>query len=126
MGVYEQWNELVNGLTEKTSADFEKEYYSKEQAVYQAILADKDAVIEGTFDELAQRFSFSEAMFAGFVEGINTSLTNSVDIFEMTLETPISLQVDFEMLYENMLKAKASWLYNLPEWDGVLEEHKRK
>ncbi len=126
MGVYEQWDQLTKSMTEETSADFEKEYYSKEQAVYQTILSDKDAVIEGTFDELAQRFSFSQAMFAGFMEGINTSLEKSIDIFSMTSESQISLKVDFEKLYENMLKAKASWLYNLNEWNGVLDVQKRK
>ncbi|NMA34368.1 MAG: SEC-C domain-containing protein, partial [Clostridiaceae bacterium] len=35
-------------------------------------------------------------------------------------------EIDFEKLYLNMLKAKADWLYNLPEWDAVLSEEKRK
>ncbi len=126
MTVYEQWEQLAKSQTEETTADFEKEYYSKEQAVYQTILSEKDTVIEGTFDELAQRFSFSHAMFAGFMEGINTSLLQCVEVESMTPEMHIALNVDYEKLYENMLKAKADWLYNLSEWDSVLNAQKRK
>ena len=30
------------------------------------------------------------------------------------------------MLYYNMVGAKANWLYELPEWDAILSEEKRK
>jgi uncharacterized protein YecA (UPF0149 family) len=126
MTVLEQWEEMIKDLTEETSKEFEKDYYPKEKAVYQAILADKTQVIEGTFDELAQGFSFSQAQFAGFMEGINTSLSHSVDLVKMSPKMHIKLKVDFEKLYYNMLKAKATWLSSLDEWNGILDSQKCK
>ena len=45
----------------------------------------------------------------------------------ITLESDsvVTLDIDFEKLYYNMHEAKASWLYELKEWDKVLSEAKR-
>lgn len=126
MTVYEQWKELIAGLDENASAAFEEEYYTKEQAVYQEILGAPDTIIQGPFDAVAKRFGFTNAMFAGFMEGINTSLKSEVDVAAMKTDTPVSLAVDFEELYLNMLKAKARWLYTLAEWEDVLPAQRRR
>ena len=68
----------------------------------------------------------SETMFAGFLDGINTSLVTSIDVESVEPDTEIVLDIDFEKLYFNMHEAKADWLYNLKEWDSVLSEEKRK
>ncbi len=125
MTVYEQWEQLIQNQDESTSEAFKVEYYDKEQAAYQVILAQPDTVVEGTFDELAKRFDCTHAIFAGFMDGINTSLIEPVDLQSMKAKMHISLGVDFEELYMNMLRAKADWLYGLSEWDGVLTAEKR-
>ena len=33
---------------------------------------------------------------------------------------------DKELLYKNMVDAKADWLYQLPQWDEIFSEEKRK
>ena len=66
-----------------------------------------------------------EVTFLGFLDGINTSLKQELDLESLESSTAISLDVDFEKLYFNMLDAKADWLYHLKEWDGVLSEEKR-
>ena len=66
-----------------------------------------------------------EVTFLGFLDGINTSLKQELDLESLESSTAISLDVDFEKLYFNMLDAKADWLYRLKEWDGVLSEEKR-
>ena len=58
-------------------------------------------------------------------DGINTSLKQALDLESLESGTVISLDVDFEKLYFNMLDAKADWLYHLKEWDDVLSEEKR-
>jgi preprotein translocase subunit SecA len=126
MGVYDQWEKLVSELDEHNRAEFEKEYYEKEQAIYEAILSAPNEVIEGRFDELAQRFSMSHALFAGFMEGISTSLEAAIDVKKLRVNSRISLRVDFEKLYFNMHDARAQWLYTLPQWDGVLNEQQRR
>jgi hypothetical protein len=126
MTVYEQWNDLIQNLDDQTSKTFQENYYAKEQAVYEVILCAPGEVVKGTFEELAQRFSFPQAEFAGFMEGINTSLVKPVELNKLKPSTKIALQVDFEKLYVNMHEAKAQWLYELPQWDGVLTQDKRK
>ena len=66
-----------------------------------------------------------EVTFIGFLDGINTSLKQELDLESLESGTVISLDVDFEKLYFNMLDAKADWLYHLKEWDDVLSEEKR-
>ena len=38
----------------------------------------------------------------------------------------VNLGYDKEKLYYNMVGAKAEWLYELPEWDALLSEERRK
>ena len=61
----------------------------------------------------------------GFLDGINTSLKTANELEEMTEETAIDLDVDFEKLFFNMLKAEAEYLYTLEEWDDVLSTDAR-
>ena len=64
--------------------------------------------------------------FTGFLDGINTSLKKELDLESIKPTTKLSLEVDLEKLYFNMLNAKADWLYNLPAWDNLLSEDRRK
>ena len=38
----------------------------------------------------------------------------------------MTIDIDLEKLYYNMVAAKAEWLYELPQWDKLLDEEKRK
>ena len=64
--------------------------------------------------------------FTGFLDGINSSLTEELDLENLTEESNIKLSIDFEKLYYNMLAAKADWLYNLSQWDDILTVQRRK
>jgi len=44
----------------------------------------------------------------------------------LTEDSFVQLNINFEKLYYNMLEAKADYLYNLPQWDQVLEPELRK
>ena len=76
--------------------------------------------------ELAPMFNMDEPTFAGFIDGINTSLKAEIDLDSLESDSVVTLDIDFEKLYFNMHEAKASWLYELKEWDGVLSEEKRR
>ena len=41
-------------------------------------------------------------------------------------DTEVSLAFDKELLYKNMVDAKADWLYELPQWDKIFTEEKKK
>ena len=63
----------------------------------------------------------------GFIDGIDDSLKgyhNPIDTMDES--TVLKIEIDPEMLYYNMVGAKANWLYELPEWDSILTEEKRK
>ena len=62
----------------------------------------------------------------GFVDGINDSLNNPYDLDTLDANTELTLDVNLEKLYFNMLEAKANYLYTLPQWDGIFSIEKRK
>ena len=75
---------------------------------------------------MATKFDTFIEPITGFLDGINDSLNTPNPIEEMKEDTEIVIDIDVEKLYYNMVEAKADWLYNLPEWNGILTEEKRK
>ena len=62
----------------------------------------------------------------GFLDGIDESLKTPNNIEEMTEDTEVSLDIDYEKLYMNMVGCNAEWLYTLEEWDNLLTPERRK
>ena len=56
----------------------------------------------------------------------NDSLVIPNPIEEMEEDTVVTLAYDKELLYKNMVDAKADWLYNLPMWDEIFTEEQKK
>ena len=81
--------------------------------------------LAGTVRELAEKFDVRQVIFMGFLDGINTSLKNGNDLESITEESPIDLDIDFERLFFNMLKADADYLYSLAQWEDVLSQDRR-
>ena len=127
MSLFKQWQDQA--YVERTQEEYNKfwgEYLPKEQKNYEYILENKDEKIEGSLAELSEKFDMDSVTFTGFLDGINTSLTEEIDLDSLTEESNVSLSIDFEKLYHNMLAAKADWLYNLTQWDDILTEQRRK
>lgn len=127
MSLYSEWKERTE--LERTPAEhkqFWDEYLEAETENYKKLLSDTSHVYTGTLAELADTFSMEPVTFAGFLDGINTSLKKELKLDNLGLNTKISLDTDLEKLYFNMLDAKASWLYTLPQWDELLTEERRK
>ena len=78
-----------------------------------------------TVSELAKRYNLTELEMAGFLDGINTSLVKDNPIEELESDTVVSLAFDKEMLYKNMVDARADWLYELPGWDDIFTKEKQ-
>ncbi|MBQ1515652.1 MAG: SEC-C domain-containing protein [Lachnospiraceae bacterium] len=126
MSLLEQWRKAAyEAHTDQASADrFWAAYFVKEKAVYEEILPAEP--VTGTVAGLAERFGMTVMEMTGFLDGINDSLKTPNPIEEMTEETEVSLEFDPEKLYYNMVACKADWLYELPQWDGLLTEERRK
>lgn len=127
MGLYEQWQQMAEmQQTPEMQQAYWTEYFDAETANYKKILANSETVYSGKLAELAETFGMTAPVFTGFMDGINDSLKNGYQIDALAEDSEISLDVDFEKLYYNMLDAKAKWLWSLPEWESVLPEDKRK
>ena len=127
MKPYEEWQKLVEMERSQAEHDaFWEAYFAKETEAYRAILLENTGKLTGTQAELADRFTMSVAEFAGFLDGINTSLKKEVNLEKLGVDTSLKLEIDFEKLYFNMHKAKANWLYTLKEWEPILSDEKRK
>ena len=44
----------------------------------------------------------------------------------MEEDTKVNLGFEKELLYKNMVAAEAEWLYELPQWEKIFDEEKRK
>ncbi|NMA35141.1 MAG: SEC-C domain-containing protein [Clostridiaceae bacterium] len=127
MGLYEQWKNSVEGLaTPQQQNVFWAGYFEKEKENYRCILEKRIEKLEGKLKDLASGFGMDTVTFTGFLDGINTSLKEQVDLDSLEEETELSVEIDFEKLYWNMHEARADWLYNLEEWDGILSEERRR
>lgn len=127
MSLFEQWKELAG--KERKQPEYEKfwaDYFEEEKNNYAKILEENKKIINGKLGTVAGEFGMDDVTFTGFLDGINTSLVNPVDLDTLEQDTDLNFEIDYEKLYFNMLEAKADWLYNLPEWEGILDEEKRK
>jgi len=126
MSLYEEWKKLAEGeTTKKNYQEFWTEYFEKEKECYEKILENHNEVISGKLSDVASDFNLDPVTMVGFLDGINSSLVEPVNLEELSEDSEIKLVIDFEKLYYNMLDAKADWLYNLPQWDGVLDAERR-
>jgi preprotein translocase subunit SecA len=127
MSIYQQWLDQANQeFTQEAYDAFWEEYLKKEQLNYQEILEAKNPSLKGSVSTLAERFNMDLPTFAGFLDGINTSLTEALEVETLTETSEIDAKIDWEALYFNMHKAKADWLYSLPQWDDILTQENRK
>jgi SEC-C domain protein len=128
MTLLENWRNKAygEGTNDKQKEELWKRYFLIEKGIYEQILAEPDKVISCTVAELADKYGTDIETITGFLDGINDSLKEANPIETMEESTPIKIEIDPEKLYYNMVEAKADWLYNLPEWDKILNDGRRK
>ena len=127
MKLLETWrNEAYEIEDERQQKIFWDEYFDVEKGIYSEILDNPTAAVKGTVSGLAEGYKASILHFTGFLDGINESLKESLELEELEEDTEIEFAIDLEKLYHNMLAAEADWLYGLPQWDNIFTEEKRK
>lgn len=128
MSLYETWQQVAQSQqTQEAYNAFWNTYFDAEKKNYQKILENHDKVFSGKLADVAKEFDMDPVTFTGFLDGANSSFQNGeLDLDALTEESEIALAFDFDRLYINMHNAKADWLYNLPEWNGVRTEEQRK
>lgn len=128
MALLEKWRDMAYSET-ANKGDLQRlwaEYFQKEKDIYAELLKNPEEVVSGTVKELAEKYSVDIMTMTGFLDGINDSLKEVNPIEEMEEDTSVNLGFDKELLYKNMVAAGADWLYELPEWEEIFDEDKRK
>lgn len=124
----ETWRGYAYGA-QKSKAEYDKfwsAYFMLEKGIYEQILANPDEVVTGTVKELAEKYNVALYIMVGFLDGINDSLKNPNPIEEMTEDTVVNLGYEIELLYKNMVEAKAEWLYTLDAWNTLIPDENRR
>ena len=128
MSLLENWRVKAygDGTNDQEKEALWKNYFQIEKGIYEKLLADVTTVESGTVSALAEKFGTTVEIMTGFLDGINDSLKEANPIETMDEDTEVKLAIEPEKLYYNMVEAKATWLYGLPEWDSILTEERRK
>ena len=128
MALLQEWRDVAYSQTtdKKQMQQFWSEYFLIEKGIYEKLLSNPDEVVSGTVKELAEKYEISVQTMTGFLDGINDSLKEQNPIEEMTEDTVVNLGFDKELLYKNMVDAKADWLYELPMWDEIFDAETKK
>ncbi|CDD48587.1 sEC-C domain-containing protein [Firmicutes bacterium CAG:534] len=128
MALLKKWRDKAYSET-ANKGDLQRlwaDYFQKEKDIYAELLKNPDEEVKGTVKELAEKYNIDIMTMTGFLDGINDSLKTPNPIEEMEEDTQVSLLFDKELLYKNMVAAGADWLYELPEWEEIFDEEKRK
>lgn len=128
MSLLQDWRDVAYSQeTDKQQLQkFWTDYFLVEKGIYEKLLANPDEVVKGTVKELAEKYEIPVMTMVGFLDGIDDSLKVKNNIEEMDENTEVNLGFDKELLYKNMVDAKADWLYGLPAWNDIFPEEKRK
>lgn len=128
MALLKQWHEIAYSETANKN-ELQRlwaEYFNKEKEIYIELLKTPDEAVEGTVQELADKFQVDLMTMTGFLDGINDSLKEANPIEEMEADTKVSLGFNKELLYKNMVGAGADWLYELEAWQEIFDDETRK
>ena len=128
MALLKTWRDMAYSAT-ANKGDLQRlwaDYFQKEKDIYAQLLKNPDEVVKGTVKELAEKYDTEVMIMTGFLDGINESLKGYENPIEtMDEDTKVKIEIDPEKLYYNMVEAKATWLYELPQWDAILTEERR-
>lgn len=126
MALLDSWHEIAYDTTDQKAIQkvWEK-YFVEEKEIYKKLLSNVNNEVVGTVENLASEFGMDVVYFVGFLEGINESIEKPNPIEKLKESSKVKIKIKPEDLYFNMVKAKANWLYELPEWDSILSADKR-
>jgi preprotein translocase subunit SecA len=102
------------------------DYLAKEKALYAGILKENKPQLAGTVKELADQHRMSTVQMCAFFDGIHECVDKLPVVAEMEETTEISITIEWERLYKQMVEYKAEALYSLAEWDNIFPKERQK
>lgn len=124
MALLEQWKKYAEEGQKKEGTKFWQTYFDAETEIYKKILESKPR--KNTVKGYAEKFGVDLMTMVGFLDGVNDSLKKKNPLEALEEDSEVNLNYDKELLYKNMVEARADWLYNLPQWEKHLTEERRK
>lgn len=125
MALLQDWEKLTQEKQKsKEDSKYWSKYFDTEKEIYAKILTSKPK--KNTVKGYAEKFGVDIMTMVGFLDGINDSLKEKNDLENLTEESEVNLGYEKELLYKNMVEARADWLYNLEEWDKHITPERRK
>ena len=126
MSLYKMWSVEAYDMEGKAKKRFWDAYTPAESKIYEGLLASKTNKLNGTVTELAERFKVKTHYVCGFLDGIREALNEELDVKELDENSVIDVSFEFEALLKKMVEYKADRLYNLPQWDHVIDPETRQ
>ncbi len=127
MNLYKKWNDMVvDYVKTKGEKAFWDEYSSIEERIYTKVLENPYDDFTYKIGDLAKELNTTDEFVMGFTDGVNDSLREELNLEEVEADDEITLKIDLEKLYFNMLDAKAEYLYTIPAWDDIFTDEKRE
>ena len=107
MTLLENWRlkAYSDQTTEKEREFLWKQYFIVEKGIYEQLLEKPEEVISLSVKELANKYGTDIQTITGFLDGINDSLKNPNPIETMDEDTQVTIDIDLEKLYYNMVEA---------------------
>ena len=125
MSLYTESKKVVVFFVQTKGEDeFWKELNSVQQKIIPVVLKNHTEIMEGSVEDLAKKFDVSTISFVGFLDGINSSLKEAIDLESLTEDTNVKLDINFEKLYIDMLQGNIDDFFNLPEWNIIFPKNK--
>lgn len=134
MSYFSDWSTRSEDISDRQAYEkYIEHYYELERDAYRYLLRDqsedRQQKEKKPAGEWAKTLGFAPTemdVFLGFLEGMQSSSDEKLDLESVTDETPISFSIDYQKLLYNMHDAKAPWLFGLPEWDLVFPKEQRE
>ena len=105
MQLYQEWqNKMEDNQQSGANREFFQRYLAKEAEAYEEILGSEQKQIVGVVRACRTLWNGS-VTFIGFLDGINTSLSQELQLEDLNEDSSIDIAIDYGKLYYNMLKA---------------------
>ena len=126
MTLQDSWKRLAFDVQNQPVQHVWDEYLAKEKTLYENILKNKTARIEGTVKELAEKWNFTLPQTFAFFDGIHECVDNLQPLEEIVETTAIAFDIEFDRLYKQMVEYKADALYELKEWENIFTKEEQR
>jgi len=93
MSLYQQWNEWIQGQTDDTFDAFWEKYSSAEERIYRDVLSRWPEVTQGVLADLAKQYEVEPVLYIGFLDGINSSLTEPLPLETYDESSEVKLDI---------------------------------